>query len=298
MELTGSTLVGQGPGTRPRVAADGTVRDDFLAELDPGLNQSVTTKLQKFTITGNGTDARPRAGLAGERLHLEACAARRLIAQGADLSREVAPGRDRLLRLRPLDRIPRFHPRRRHSADDPAFGRPQAGPRQVTTATITTILLKKGLRNVWLRGTRAAEGRPAAAGRPRLHPALRADARGSGDAGILVRRRNRPGPRSRRCRKAASPWSMPRASPMPASSATSSARRMAQAGRRRPRHRRRGARHGGRARHRPAGLVRGASRRRPRSPASPSSTGRSRSAAAASPSSPTTSWSPTATAWW
>jgi len=34
---------------------------------------------------------------------------------------------------------------------------------QVTTATITTLLLKKGLRNVWLRGTR-----PLRAGEPRL----------------------------------------------------------------------------------------------------------------------------------
>ncbi len=34
---------------------------------------------------------------------------------------------------------------------------------QTTTATITTILLKKGLRNVWMRGTR-----PLRAGQPRL----------------------------------------------------------------------------------------------------------------------------------
>ena len=34
---------------------------------------------------------------------------------------------------------------------------------QVTTATLTTLLLKKGLRNVWLRGTR-----PLKAGQPRL----------------------------------------------------------------------------------------------------------------------------------
>src|ERR1700755_1417061 len=34
---------------------------------------------------------------------------------------------------------------------------------QVTTATITTILLKKGLRNVWMRGTR-----PLNPGQPRL----------------------------------------------------------------------------------------------------------------------------------
>ncbi len=35
--------------------------------------------------------------------------------------------------------------------------------RQVTTATLTTLLLKKGLRNVWLRGTR-----PLRSGQPRL----------------------------------------------------------------------------------------------------------------------------------
>lgn len=34
---------------------------------------------------------------------------------------------------------------------------------QITTATITTILLKKGLRNVWIRGTR-----PLRSGQPRL----------------------------------------------------------------------------------------------------------------------------------
>jgi regulator of RNase E activity RraA len=34
---------------------------------------------------------------------------------------------------------------------------------QVTTATLTTILLKKGLRNVYLRGTK-----PLSAGQPRL----------------------------------------------------------------------------------------------------------------------------------
>ena len=53
-----------------------------------------------------------------------------------------------------------------------------------------------------------------------------------------------------------------------------------------------------RARHRPAGLVRGRLPRRPRSTSSPSSAGTSRSAAAAAPSSPTTSSSPTTTARW
>ena len=34
---------------------------------------------------------------------------------------------------------------------------------EVTTATLTTILLKKGLRNVWMRGTK-----PIKPGQPRL----------------------------------------------------------------------------------------------------------------------------------
>ena len=55
LDLSGSTLSGKASmnSFRARVAADGTVRDDFLAELDLGLNSTVTTKLQKFTITGN-----------------------------------------------------------------------------------------------------------------------------------------------------------------------------------------------------------------------------------------------------
>ena len=43
---------------------------------------------------------------------------------------------------------------------DPALAGALAG---ISTATITTVLLKKGLRNVWMRGTR-----PLAAGQPRL----------------------------------------------------------------------------------------------------------------------------------
>lgn len=55
LDLSGSTLTGKASinSFRAKVAADGTVRDDFLAELDQGLNSTVTTKLQKFTITGN-----------------------------------------------------------------------------------------------------------------------------------------------------------------------------------------------------------------------------------------------------
>lgn len=43
---------------------------------------------------------------------------------------------------------------------DPAIVTALAG---VSTATLTTVLLKKGLRNVWMRGTR-----PLAAGQPRV----------------------------------------------------------------------------------------------------------------------------------
>ena len=80
---------------------------------------------------------------------------------------------------------------------------------RVSTATLTTILLKKGLRNVWMRGTRPLRpGQPRLVG-PRLHAALRAGARGPGDAGVLVLADAPPGPRSRRCRPAASPSSTP-----------------------------------------------------------------------------------------
>src|SRR3954462_3772797 len=40
------------------------------------------------------------------------------------------------------------------------------GLSRVTTATITTVLLKKGLRNVWMRGTRPLQpGQPRQVGR-------------------------------------------------------------------------------------------------------------------------------------
>src|SRR5690606_39359252 len=56
-------------------------------------------------------------------------------------------------------------PRRRHwnanrMSLDPAIVDTLSG---VSTATLTTVLLKKGLRNVWMRGTR-----PLAPGQPRL----------------------------------------------------------------------------------------------------------------------------------
>ena len=54
--------------------------------------------------------------------------------------------------------------------------------RATTTATLTTVLLKKGIRALLDARTDAAVPRLRAHRRPRLHPALRAHARGSGDA--------------------------------------------------------------------------------------------------------------------
>ena len=56
----------------------------------------------------------------------------------------------------------------------------------VSTATITTVLLKKGLRNVWMRGTKPLRPGTAAAGRTGLYAALRAGARRSGNTEVLV----------------------------------------------------------------------------------------------------------------
>ena len=52
----------------------------------------------------------------------------------------------------------------------------------VSTATLTTVLLKKGLRNVWMRGTRALSAWAAPARRAGVHLAVRPRARGSGNA--------------------------------------------------------------------------------------------------------------------
>jgi regulator of RNase E activity RraA len=57
---------------------------------------------------------------------------------------------------------------------------------KITTASITTILLKKGLRNVWMRGTRPIKPGQGRLVGTRLHAALRAGARGSRHAGELV----------------------------------------------------------------------------------------------------------------
>jgi len=55
MELAGRTLTGRAAinSFRTRIAVDGTVQDEFVAELDLGLNTTVTTKMPRFTITGN-----------------------------------------------------------------------------------------------------------------------------------------------------------------------------------------------------------------------------------------------------
>ena len=82
----------------------------------------------------------------------------------------------------------------------------------VATGTVTTVLLKKGIRRSWMRGPVPLREGQKAHRRSRLHAALRAGARRSGDAGNPGRRRSRPGPRSRRCRKAASRWPTPWAS--------------------------------------------------------------------------------------
>ena len=46
----------------------------------------------------------------------------------------------------------------------------------VSTATITMVLLKHGLRNIWLRGRQAARAGAGAPGRPGVHHALLASA--------------------------------------------------------------------------------------------------------------------------
>ena len=55
LEWNGSTLSGRSLSNsfRAPVAADGAVNDTFVGELDAGLATSVTTKMPRFTITGN-----------------------------------------------------------------------------------------------------------------------------------------------------------------------------------------------------------------------------------------------------
>ena len=53
---------------------------------------------------------------------------------------------------------------------------------KVSTATITTILLKKGLRNVWMRGTRPLQPNQPRIGRSGVHAAICSGAGGSGDS--------------------------------------------------------------------------------------------------------------------
>ncbi len=158
----------------------------------------------------------------------------------------------------------------------------------VSTATITTVLLKHGLRRVWMRGTRPI--------RPGSRALLGARSPCASFPRVRIWRRRLRGPhlarrerRSRRCRPAASRWPTRWASRMPASSATSSAR---------------GSSSAASLALSPTGLCatwRASSRPAspsgaraqpplPRSPRSPSSIGRSQSGAAASPSIPTISF--------
>ena len=126
----------------------------------------------------------------------------------------------------------------------------------VSTATLTTVLLKHGLRNVWLRGTRPLAPQPAAADRPRLHAALRAGARRPGHARVvgladLHPRGDRGDARRLHCggrRDGHHRRRHLRRHPV---------RAHAPARRRRAGHRRRGARRRRRARHRAAGVVPG-----------------------------------------
>ena len=150
---------------------------------------------------------------------------------------------------------------------------------KVTTATITTILLKKGLGNVWLRGARPLRpGQPRLAGRaftlrfvparedlatPELWSSPKSTrAAIEFHAGRLHRSRGCDGGQSRRHF---------RRHPV---------RKDGQKGRRRARYGRCRTGFGRGARDRPADMVSGRRRRR-RSPGSRSSTGRSRSHAAA-----------------
>src|SRR5215203_5413503 len=55
LDWTGGTLSGRSVANsfRAQVAADGAVREEFVGELDAGLATTVTTKMPRFTITGN-----------------------------------------------------------------------------------------------------------------------------------------------------------------------------------------------------------------------------------------------------
>ena len=94
----------------------------------------------------------------------------------------------------------------------------------VTTATLTTVLLKKGTPQRLDARRQAAAAGPAAHRRPRFHAALHSGAGGISRPLLPGPRPSRRGRRSRRCRRAASRWSTRWASRTPASSATSSAR--------------------------------------------------------------------------
>ena len=102
--------------------------------------------------------------------------------------------------------------------------------RATSTATLTTVLLKKGIRRCWMQGPMPIFNATEQHRRARLHPALRARPRGPGDAGILVlaalhprRHRGHAGRLHRRGRRHGR-------RPMRASSATSSRARMKKRG--------------------------------------------------------------------
>ena len=132
-----------------------------------------------------------------------------------------------------------------------------AALRGLCTATLTTVLLKKGLRNVWLRGTRPLQGRAArgwSAARSRCASCRRAK----------TWPRRRPG--ARRSPPARAIEAMPAGciAVVGAMGVTDAGifgdilcARMHKRGVAGAGHRRRGARRGRRARHRPAGLVPG-----------------------------------------
>ncbi|WP_431267406.1 hypothetical protein [Dankookia sp. P2] len=94
----------------------------------------------------------------------------------------------------------------------------------ISTATITTLLLKKGLRNIWMRGPQPFT--PTAKGKRMVGPAFTLRFVPAREDLATPESWSSPAPparRSRTCRRASSPSPMPWAAPMPASSATSSA---------------------------------------------------------------------------
>ena len=169
--------------------------------------------------------------------------------------------------------------------------------RNVTTGTITTMLLEEGHPPLLDGGRHAARLFRQARGRPGLHAALRAGARGPGDAGKLVEADLHP-----RAIEAMPEGCVVVADAMGVTGAgifgdilcmrmvKRGVTALITDGVMRDKH--------GVRRHRPAGLVRRRGGAGLASTSLPSSAGTSRSAAAAARSFPTTSSSPTTTARW